>query len=105
MEKTILNLLDPSSTTSLVGKVIVCSLGEMSARGGLFTRGAKQVHMNNKNKRENQSTFQPCVEKTIQSREKYEEYSVTFQHRTNWQKCGGMTMTKLQLVLNYYLIG
>ena len=60
MEKTILNLLDPSSTTSLVGKVIVCSLGEMSARGGLFTRGAKQVHMNNNNKKENQSTFQPC---------------------------------------------
>ena len=31
---------DPSSTTSLVGNVMVCSLGEMSARGGLFTRGA-----------------------------------------------------------------
>ena len=105
LKKTILNLLDPSSTTSLVGKVIVCSLGEMSARGGLFTRGAKQVHMNNKNKKENQSTFQPCVKKTIQSREKYEEYPVTFQHRTNWQKCGEMTMTKLWLVLNYYLIG
>ena len=105
LKKTILNLLDPSSTTSLVGKVIVCSLGEMSARGGLFTRGAKQVHMNNKNKKENQSTFQPCVKKTTQSREKYEEYPVTFQHRTNWQKCGEMTMTKLWLVLNYYLIG
>ena len=105
LKETILNLLDPSSTTSLVGKVIVCSLGEMSARGGLFTRGAKQAHMYNKNKKENQSTFQPCVKKAIQSREKYEEYPVTFQHRTNWQKCGEMTMTKLWLVLNYYLIG
>ena len=47
------------------------------------------------NKKENQSIFQPCVKKTIQSREKYEEYSVTFQHRTHWQKCGEMTMTKL----------
>ena len=34
------HLLDPSRTTSLVGRVIVCSLGKMSARGGLFTRGA-----------------------------------------------------------------
>ena len=105
LKETILNLLDPSSTTSLVGKVIVCSLGEMSARGGLFTRGAKQLHMYNMNKKENQSTFQPCVKKTIHSREKHEKNPVTFQHRTNWQKSGEMTMTKLWLVLNYHLIG
>ena len=35
--------LDPSRTTSLVGRVMVCSLGEMSARGGLFTRGAENA--------------------------------------------------------------
>ena len=68
LKKTILNLLDPSSTTSLVGKVIVCSLGEMSARGGLFTRGANK-YMHKMNKKENQSIFQPCVKKTIHSRE------------------------------------
>ena len=79
MKETILNLLDPSSTTSLVGKVIVCSLGEMSARGGLFTRGAKQVHVQNEQERESEHISTP----------------VTFQHRTNWQKCGEMTMTKL----------
>ena len=45
--KHYLYLLDPSSTTSLVGRVIVCSLGEMSARGGLFTLGAED---NNENK-------------------------------------------------------
>ena len=34
-------VLDPSKTTSFVGKVIDCSLGEMSALGGLFTRFAE----------------------------------------------------------------
>ena len=60
LKKTILNLLDPSSTTSLVGKVIVCSLGEMSARGGLFTRGAKQVYIQNEQERESEHISNLC---------------------------------------------
>ena len=60
LKETILNLLDPSSTTSLVGKVIVCSLGEMSARGGLFTRGAKQVHAQNEQERESEHISTLC---------------------------------------------
>ena len=60
LKKTIFNLLDPSSTTSLVGKVIVCSLGEMSARGGLFTRGAKQVHVQNEQERESEHISTLC---------------------------------------------
>ena len=60
LKETILNLLDPSSTTSLVGKVIVCSLGEMSARGGLFTRGAKQVYIQNEQERESEHISNLC---------------------------------------------
>ena len=60
LKETILNLLDPSSTTSLVGKVIVCSLGEMSARGGLFTRGAKQVHIQNEQERDSEHVSTLC---------------------------------------------
>ena len=60
LKEIILNLLDPSSTTSLVGKVIVCSLGEMSARGGLFTRGAKQVHVQNEQERDSEHVSTLC---------------------------------------------
>ena len=37
----VIYLLDPSKTTSFVGRVMDCSLGEISALGGLLTRFAK----------------------------------------------------------------
>jgi hypothetical protein len=40
------NLLEPSRTTIFVGNVIVCSLGDISARGGLFTLGTKKMEQN-----------------------------------------------------------
>ena len=75
LKETILNLLDPSSTTSLVGKVIVCSLGEMSARGGLFTRGAKKVQVQNEQERESEHISTLCQKDHSQQRKIWKESS------------------------------